>query len=275
MIARGKKFEADIKQLKKLSADRKKNSGKYGAAYSASRIELAEKYEVSIRTVERWLKDRSPWVRRKRDDAGKERAKVSPKVRRLISDGLASGLNKKQTKEIVIKKSGKNISDRVFDREANKEPEFNEDTVYASEAKKYFRKLFEYDLIPPDKGLKMKYKDTNFTVSKPDLDDICRILANAYYRASGEKSDVNINRAALRRAKLWQLFDEAVFMITERGVSVNELREVSMFIQRLEIDRNKVNPRVTTLWKMIQSYKPDVTLDEVISLAEELEGVYD
>lgn len=273
MINKGKQFETDIKNLKALAAARKKNSGKYGADYISFRDNIAGKYDVSVRTVQNWVKAKTPWARDKRDDAGKIRSKVSPKVTGLIDDALKSGHTKKQVKKIITDKTGKNISNRVLNREAKKEVT-SDHTGYGSEAKEFFKKLFDIDLIPSDKGIKMKYKNSNFIINKSDLADVCMILANAYVRSTGS-STFKINRAAMRRSNLWQMFDEAVTLINDRGVNITDLKEISLFIQRLEIDRNKINPRAVTVWKIVQNYNPSVTLDEVISLAEELEGVYD
>ncbi len=121
----------------------------------------------------------------------------------------------------------------------------------------------------------IKFKNTNFIITKSDLEDVCRILSNAYNRYADSKNKMNINRAAFRKSKLWQMYDEAVNIINHRGINITDLKEISLFIQRLEIDRNKINPRVQTFYKIIQTFNPDVTLDEVISLAEEYEGVYD
>ena len=273
-IIRDKQFKAEIQQLKKLSALRKKDYTKYEHVYIANRNRIAQKYEVSIRTVQHWIKNKTPWVRQKRADVGKERVKVSRKITRMIDDGLKSGKKKKEVFKKVQEMSGQKLSGRILDREAGKE--VNSDaTGHGSEARDFFRKLFECDLIPPDKGNKMKYNKTVFMVNKSDLEDICRILGNAYNRYSDAKDKFKINRASYRKTKLWQLYDEAVNIINERGVSISDLKEISLFIQRLEIDRNKINPRVITFWKILQDYKPDVTLDEVISLAEEYEGVYD
>lgn len=274
MINKGKIFEKDIRELKALSSKRKKNNAKYGEEYLNLKEVIAQKYDVSIRTVERWVKARTPWARDKRDDAGKIRTKVPRKITKYINETLETGLTKKAAKETVEKISGQKLSNRVFDREAKKEIS-SEVTGFGSEAKEFFKKLFEIDLIPPEKGLKLRYKNTSFIVTKPDLEDVCRVLANAYNRTVDQKSQLPVNRASLRRSKLWHMFDEALTLINERGVNVTDLKEVSLFTQRLEIDRNKINPRVTTIWKIVQVYNPDVTLDEVISLAEELEGVYD
>lgn len=273
-VLRGKELKNEITHLKNLSALRKKNPKKYEKEYMLWRDRLALKHNVTVRTIQNWIVRKNPWVRDKRDDVGKERVKVSRKITRMIDDGLKSGLTKKAVREEVQKKSGQKLSTRVFDREGKKELT-SDATGYGSEARDFFRKLFECDLIPSEKGIKMKYDKTSFTVNKSDLEDICRILGNAYNRYSDAKDKFKINRASYRKTKLWQLYDEAVNIINERGVSISDLKEISLFIQRLEIDRNKINPRVTTFWKILQDYKPDVTLDEVISLAEEYEGVYD
>jgi len=183
-------------------------------------------------------------------------------------------MTKKKVKAIVQDKSGQKVSDRMLNREAKKEIS-KEETAFGDPAKEFFRKLFEMDLIPPDKGLKMKFKNTNFIITKSDLEDVCRILSNAYNRYADSKNKMSINRAAFRKSKLWQMYDEAVNIINHRGINITDLKEISLFIQRLEIDRNKINPRVQTFYKIIQTFNPDVTLDEVISLAEEYEGVYD
>ncbi len=274
MIHKGKEFEADCRKLKQLSAKRTKSRSKYGKEYIDFRDSMTKKYDVDVRTVQLWIKRRTPWIRDKRDDVGKERKKVSRKITALINDGIDAGLTQKKVRKIVEEKSGEKVSDRIFQREVKKEVE-NTDTPYGDEAKAFFRNLFEIDLIPSDKGLKMKYKKTKFLVLKSDLEDICRILSNAYNRYADAPDKMKINRAADRKSKLWQMYDEAVNIINHRGVSIADLKEVSLFIQRLEIDRNKISPRIQTFWKILQNYSPEITLDEVISLAEEYEGVYD
>lgn len=274
MIYKGKEFEDDCKKLKLLRAKATKSRSKYGHEYTMFRNHMIEKYDVDVRTVQLWIKRKTPWIRDKRDDVGKERKKVSKKITALINDGIDAGLTQKKVKKIVQDKSGQKISQRVMVRELNKKT--NEDeTAYGDEAKNYFRNLFELDLIPPDKGIKMKYGKTKFLILKSDLEDVCRILSNAYNRYADASDKMKINRAADRKSKLWQMYDEAVNIINHRGVSIADLKEVSLFIQRLEIDRNKINPRVQTFWKILQNYSPEITLDEVISLAEEYEGVYD
>lgn len=269
-----KQFESDIRTLKSLAVKRKKNNKKYEPEYLQLRDEIAKRYDVTIRAVQKWVKAKTPWVRDKRDDAGKERVKLKSTTKRMLNDAIESGHLKKDAVKIVSSKTGEKISQRKLDKALNNST-VNDHTSFGNEAKEFFRKLFEIDLIPPDKGIKMKYHKTNFIINKSDLEDIMRILANAYNRYAESKDKLKVNRASFRKSKLWQLYDEAVSLINDRGVNIADLKEISLFIQRLEIDRNKINPRVITFWKILQNFKHDITLDEVISMAEEYEGLYD
>jgi len=275
MIHKGKEFEADMRKLKMLAARKRKNKVKYGAEYRDFKHHVAEKYGRSIRSVEKWITQRTPWIRDKRDDVGKERVKLPAKVKKALHEVIEAGATKKDAKKIVSEKLKTKISDRKATRVLSVEPKEADATEFGEEAKNFFRNLFELDLIAPERGLKMKYRNTSFLITKPDLEDVCMILANAYNRHAETKNMVKVNRASFRKSKLWQLYDEAVTLINNRGVNISDLKEISLFIQRLEIDRNKISPRVQTFWKIMQNYAPEITLDEVISLAEEYEGVYD
>jgi hypothetical protein len=194
----------------------------------------------------------------------------------MLHQAIESGMKKGEAKKLVEKKTGRKISDRKSNTVLKKtKPAETKDTPFGTEAREFFRRLFEIDLIPPDKGLKMKYQGTSFLITKSDLEDVCRVIANAYNRYCEAKDMMKFSRSAYRKQKLWQLYDEAVTKIHDGGVSIGDLKEISLFINRLEIDRNKISPRVQTMYKIIQHYSPDVTLDEVISLAEEYEGVFD
>ena len=276
MIKRTKELERDMKELKRLSALRKKDRAKYSRHYSNFVERVMKKYGVSQRSIQKWVKAPTPWVRDGRDDKGKERVVLPRKVEKMMHDAIDAGLKIKDARQVIKKLTGTSVSDRKRVRVLKKEKLADRpDTVFGSEAKDFFRKLFDLDLIPPDKGIKMKYRNETFIVSKPDLEDTCRILANAYNRQAQQKDKLRLSRSAYRKQKLWQLYDEAVTKIECGGVNIADLKEISLFIQRLEIDRNKINPRVNTMYKIIQHYNPDVTIDEVISLAEEYEGVFD
>lgn len=275
MIHKGKEFEADLRKLKMLAARKRKNRVKYGAEYKDFKNLVSLKYGKTLRTVENWITQRTPWIRDKRDDVGKERVKLPAKVKKALHEVIEAGATQKEAKSIVSEKLKTKISNRKASQVLSVEPKGSYATEFGEEAKNFFRNLFELDLIAPERGLKMKYRNTSFIVTKPDLEDVCMILANAYNRHAETKSMVKVNRASYRKTKLWQLYDEAVSLINNRGVNISDLKEISLFIQRLEIDRNKISPRVQTFWKIMQNYAPEITLDEVISLAEEYEGVYD
>lgn len=275
MIPRTKEFEKDIKELKKLSAQRYKDLKKYGYAYKVKCSQMMKTYGVSLRTLQKWIVAKTPWVRDKRDDAGKPRVKIGRKAEAMLHEAIESGKKKGEAQKIVESKLGKKISVRKRDQVLKKSKPDNADSAFGSEAREFFRKLFDLDLIPPDKGMKLKYSGNTFVMTKADLEDVCRVIANAYNRYAEAQHSLKFSRAAFRKQKLWQLYDEAVTKIDHGGVNIQDLKEISLFIQRLEIDRNKINPRVQTMFKIIQHYSPDVTLDEVISLAEEYEGVFD
>ncbi len=273
MIHKGKKFEADIKALKELRAKQKKNPSKYEKAYIALRDRLADKYEVSVRAVQLWLKKRNPAIRKTRNDSGKERVKLSGKAKTMLHDAVSSGKNKKEALKLVVNNTGKNISkykaDKILKSEAEQKKAEAKPALYGQDFKEFLEAHFRLDLIPEGKNLILKIGKLKFPVTPEDIKDIQMILTNAYNRAQfAADKKLKLDRTYLRRVKTWHLFEQLLDMAIER-VDSKTFNSLTLAVQRLELDPSKFsNPNFETLEAACRELKPDITFDEVFALVE-------
>lgn len=274
MINKGKKFEADIKELKSLRAKSTKNPAKYESLYIKLRDELAAKYEVSIRTVQLWLNKKNPAIRKKREDAGRERVKLSPTVKTKLHDAVSSGANKKQALELIVNNKGTKVSkykaDKILKSEAEAIRAENKPAAFAEDISEFVEKYFKLDLIPENKSIMIKMDKVKFPLTRSDMKDIQMILKNAHNRAQyAAEKRLKLDRTHLRRVRTWHLFEQ----LLDEAIARNDQKtfnSLTLAMQRLELDPSKfANPNWETLEAVCKELKPDITFDEIYSLVEE------
>lgn len=198
-------------EVKKLRQLRKKIDK---TEYLKLKKSTAKKYDVSERTVENWLKQRVPGLRKSRSDAGKVKVRAGAKEKKIAAELLATGKEIRDIKKIIENKTGKTMTKTKLKRVREKAEEINEkstveESSFGDEAKELFEKLFELDLIAPDAGVKIKIPGGKFlTVKKEYLEDICLILANAYNNALEVK--YKLDRNEMLRMKILNLIEQQV-----------------------------------------------------------------
>lgn len=269
MIDKGRKFEADIKKLKELSAKRKRDRKKFEAVYLQFRNELAKKYGKTVRTVQNWLKDKTPWIRNQRDDAGKERVTLPADIKLIIKDAIDSGKTKKQAMELVIIETGNKVSDRKANQVLAGEVNPNEPAYFGTEFKEFLNTYFQLDLIPSAKGIKLKFGKVSYPLHKHDHNDILMILTNAYNRAQfATENKIKFDRSYLRKVRTWHLLEQLLTLATERN-DMKIFNVITQSMKRLEVDPAKfANPNFLTLEKICKDLQPDITFDEIYHLLE-------
>lgn len=271
MLYKGKQFETDIRKLKELSATRKKNPKKNTAEYMKFRDSLAAKYKVSLRAVQLWNKKKSAWNRKKRDDEGKVRSRLPSGVTNKLNDLLDSNFSQKEAREIINNAAkGKKLSKRQLDRILqSKEQPKKEEPAYGDAFKEFLTNHFQLDYIPPQKGIKLKFKKFSFVVTRSDANDIIMVLSNAFNRSQfAQENKLKFDRNYLRRVRTWHIFEQLLTLATER-LDQKTFNTLTLAMQRLEIDPAKfANPNFKTLESICKELKPDITFDEIYDMLE-------
>jgi hypothetical protein len=280
-----KQLNEDITQLKRLrKLKRSRKSPDCGAKYITLQKKIAVKYKVTIRTVQNWLNARIPGKRKGRADAGKLRNKPESKEKKLITELIQSGLDIKDIRRIVEKRTGSPLSTRKLNNIrklveksiAEKPLSFGEgdSTIGASgggvepsqfgdQAKQLFVKLFELDLIAPGHGVKIKVNGRYFTVPKEDVEDICLILANAYNRTAAGK--LKLDREHLLRQRLYHLVEAQVRLAATEHLNSKEVASMIKQFNDLKEDI-KMDANIRTVEKICKELKPDITWSEIGAL---------
>jgi len=253
-------YQKDINRLKELKATDKNK-------YLAERELVAQKYNKSIRTIQRDMK-KDKIVRKPRSDSGKPRKNLTDKDKIMLTEARASGKTKKEAVKIVEEKTGKKISNRVASRT---EPKLATDksTMFGDEAKKFFEKFFEYDLIAPENGIKFKYKNVSFILDKEHCQDIILTLVDAYNRAADEQNRLQLDRNKYLRSQIFNLISYQVSLAKISG-NINDLDRIVRMYQKMEVDYGNISPDLDLLIKVCREIKPDITEDEIFSLIKKL-----
>lgn len=273
MIYKGKNFESEVKQLKELKSKAVKNPDKWETEYITFRNSLSKKYKVTIRTIQNWLKAKTPWLRDLRSDQGRERVKLTPRVKTMLHDAVSSGKNKKETLKLIRKSTGKKISGykakKILSSQAEADKAKNKEPVFGDELRNFLTDHFKLDLIPEAKGIKMRFNKISYILTKEDASDVIMILSNAFnrYQYANEKK-LKLDRTYLRRVRTWHLLEQLLDVATQR-LDQKIFNTITLAMQRLEIDPSKFSsPDFLTLEKCCKELKPDITFDEIYYMLE-------
>ena len=263
------------REKNKLVLRLKKLRGKFDKTeYMREKKRIAEYYNVTQRSVENWMQAKVPGKRKSRSDSGKDRVKVSRKEKKIVGELLSSGTPVAEVKAIAEEKTGGKISDRKLRKirerveeaekvEEVKEVEEVEESNFGDKAKEVFRKIFEMDLIAPDRGIAMMVSGKKFVIPKCDLEDICLILANAYNRGAGVK--YRIDRDEMLKRKILHLIEQQVRMASADVVDTKTIVQITMMYDKM-LEKIEMDANIKCVENICKELKPDITFGEVVSL---------
>lgn len=260
MKYKGKTYEQKINELKKLRhVDR--------AKYFKLMFEIAQHYDISVKTIYRDINKPVPGLRKKRSDAGIIKNKLTESEISFAEEIMKTGKPIKKAKEVIEQKTKKKVSTRKMQRirnEAVKKPD-SDKTQFGNEARKFFNRLFEYDLIAPARGIELKYKNVSFIVNKEDLRDVIMILTNAYNRAVlVDDKKMKLDRNQMRKIMLHHLIEEQMRIASESADS-KLVESLTRMIDRLEVEQ-KIDANFKVLETICKTLKPDISRSDIIEL---------
>ncbi len=268
MKYRGKQYEEAIIGLRNIRAHYKITKLQTDKnAYHAEMKRIAKKFSISVKTVYRDMKKKIPGLRKTRSDQGKLKTKLSAATVEKANELMKAGKTKKEAQTVL------NISQRKMKRlnEKNKSAAFEHSEVskYGGEAKEFFKKLFDYDLIAPDRGIGLHYKGTSFIVPKSDLNDIILILTNAYNsKIFADEKKLPFDRTELRSAMMQHLIEEQMRLAKE-SADYKLVEALTRMIDRLKEDA-ALSDDFETIVKVCQTLKPDISTTDVIALIKKV-----
>jgi hypothetical protein len=254
-------FDADknkeITELKKLRKLKDKKP------YADMVKSLAKKYKVTERSIRGWLLKRRPGLRKSRADAGGVRRPLVKNQKKKVLELLESGMELVQVKKIT------GVSDRQLERIRVKNPATADsdgsqpqDSAFGNEAKELFRKLFQLDLVGPEKGITIKTEKGIVFVPKEDCEDICLILGNAFNRMEHSKNKkLKVDRLQLREKMIWHKMEEQMKYAT----TSKEVESLTRMFIRMK-EKFELTPDIITLEKVCKELKPDITFNDIVSL---------
>lgn len=258
--------QKDVQELKRLKKP------KNPEPYSQRKKEISKKYGVTLRAVEQWMQKRSPGVRKTRADSGTIRNPISKKERKIVKELSEKGTDIKKIRKIAEEKTGRKLSQRKIDRIREKtdkeilEGKEEKETTFGDKAKEFFRRLFELDLISPEKGVAIETKNGRAIISKEDIEDICLILANAYNR-SGLKPAFAVDKNALLKERIFHLIEQQV-RLAESGETVIDTKTIEAITRMYDKMTEKYEPDadILTVERICKELKPDISFTEIIEL---------
>jgi hypothetical protein len=262
MKYRGNQYELDIKKLKSLKIRDK-------AAYKAFMITVCNEHSVSEKTVYRDMCKRVPGLRKTRKDQGKDKTPVKAKELAIAGELLSAGHNIKKTKEVLMAKTGKKVSGRkitkIIDKVKAAPVTDNVKSVFGKNIREFLEQFFEYDLIAPDKGIKLKYNNFSFTVNKEDINDIIMIISNAYNREQfSNNNKLSLDRDELREHMILQLMEKQISLAKESG-DLKACEALTRMHDRMKVDV-ETSADFKVLQKIVRELKPAITTSELVSL---------
>jgi hypothetical protein len=259
-----------LKKLHKLK-DRK--------PYQDLKSEILKKYNVSGRTVERWMASRTPGVRKPRADANKVRVPVKKFAKKKVLELLSQGMDLKEIKKLT------GVSDRQLERirkdfttKSTKGTEVSdnksksaagepvEESAFGDKVKEIFRELFQLELIAPDKGLKIKLKNNkSVLIKKQDLEDVCLILANAYNRGTFEdEHKYKMDREQLREKLILHLMERQIHLAMEHS-DTKTIDALTRMHDRMS-KNVELSADIKVVEKICKELKPDIAFDDIVNL---------
>lgn len=255
-----KQKNEDIKTLKRFR--KLKDQTKYMGFKKA----IILKYGVTGRTVEMWLNQRTPGARKVRTDSGKVRNKITAKEKKLAAELLESGTKIKDVKKVVgvSKRKLDRIRDQVEEQIETDENELKE-TGFGDKAKEMFRKLFQLDLIAPERGIMVEAAGKKIRVQKGDVEDICMILANAYNRQGIVK--YKLDKMQFMKMRVIHLVEGQINLLNQNGGATKEVESLTRMYDRLnEPMATEVN--LELLKTICRILKPNISDTEIYELVK-------
>lgn len=269
MKYRGHEYAEAIRRLKELKAEMLLRGRKSHAReqYKTMMKQMEKTFGVSDKTIYRDMRKRVPGLRKTRNDAGKVRSRITADQRQKAEEMIKAG----QTRENV--KQQLQLSERKMQRMRRISSSIllqkGEVSKFGGEAKKFFEKLFDYDLIAPKKGIALKHNGVTFIIRKEDLDDIILILANAYNRACfAEEKKLKLDRGELRTAMMHHLVEDQM-RLAYAGADYKLVESLTRMLDRLNEDA-KLPDDFETMVKVCQELKPDIGREQVIALIKKV-----
>lgn len=271
MKYRGKKYEDAIRKLKELRADYKiKRVKDCKIKYADLMKKICDEFSISDKTIYRDMVKPVPGLRKNRNDRGKYHTKITEEEILKAEEIIMAGKSKRTVKKKlgVSNRKMKRINEKLEEQSAKGKAQ-SEETQFGFEAKEFFNKLFEIDLIAPGKGIKLVYNDVNFIVSKEDLNDIILILSNSYNRACfSDDKKWKVSRDELRNMMMHQLVEDQMKL-------AQESRDYKM-IEAITRMRERMNEDATlpddfdTILKVCKELKPDFSKEELIGVIKKV-----
>lgn len=271
MKYKGKAYEEKINRLKELRhTDR--------TAYYVLMFKIEKQYGISVKTIYRDMTKKIPGLRKKRTDAGSVKNPITQHEIEIAEEIMKSGKTIKKAKQVIENKTGKKTSTRKMQKIRNEAAKLarcsnghkgTRDSIFGNEARKFFEKLFELELIAPAKGIEMKYNDVSFIVNKEDLRDVTMILANAYNRSVlVDDKKMKLDRNQMRKIMLHHLIEDQMRIAAESADS-KLVESLTRMIDRLEVEQ-KIDANFTVLETICKTLKPDITRSEIIELIKKM-----
>lgn len=235
--------------------------------YMGFKKALILKYNVTGRTVEMWLNQRVPGARKVRTDSGKIRNKITAKEKKAAAELLEQGTKIKDVKKVVgvSKRKLDRIRDQVnMGAEAGIE-NGDLETNFGDKAKEMFRKLFQLDLIAPDRGILVEAAGKKIRVQKGDVEDICLILANAYNRLGIVK--YKLDKMQFMKMRVIHLVEGQINILNQNGGATKEVESLTRMYDRLnEPMATEVN--LELLKTICRILKPNISDTEIYELVK-------
>lgn len=271
MKHKGINFINDIKQLKKMKAASYKDSKKK-KEYIDQLLAVAKKHGVNKRTIYRELnkKDSKVGIRKTREDAGKVRNRVTAAEKRIVTELVTAGKSKKDAVKEAEKILNKKISDRKSRKIKPSDKILESDevkTFFCDTALEFFERLFKYDLMGVNTGIRTKFKGVDLFLPKEDLHDILLIVTNAYNRKQPDNRKLKLDRNQLLKSRLFHLLEQQV-RIAKESLDLKAAEAVVRMFERLEIEYKNLSPDLKTVEAICHELRPDITFEEIYSLIE-------
>lgn len=270
MINRGNKYREAIQELKKLSG-RKNLSTKRseaGEQYKKLRDKICKNFSISVKTVYRDLRRKVPGLRKNRSDRGKYKSRVSNNELKVYEEIIMAGKSHSKAKEKakISNRKSLRIREKLSTPSGGKNNAGKEsESMFGKNAKIFFEKIFDFDLIAPEKEIKIK----NFSVPKEDLKDIILVLANAYNRQCfADKNKLKVSRQELRDMMMHHLVEEQIVLARD-AMDYKMIESITRMLDRLNEDK-KLPDDFATIIKLCKELKPDINENEIVRLIKKV-----
>ncbi|MDI6804630.1 MAG: hypothetical protein QME58_12435 [Bacteroidota bacterium] len=266
MKFKGRTYAKRINELKSLRhIDRPE--------YYKLMAEIEKCFGISVKTIYRDMNKPVPGLRKVRSDRGALKNPITKNELAIAEEIMKSGKTIKKTRKVIEAKTNKKVSTRKMQKirtEAAKQ-KGSRNSLFGNEARKFFEKLFEYELIAPGRGVEMKYEDVSFIVNKEDLRDVIMILTNAYNRAVlVDDKKLQLDRNQMRKVMLHHLIEDQMRIAAE-SADGKLVESLTRMIDRLEVEQ-KIDVNFEVLENICKSFKPEITRSDVVELVKKQMG---